>query len=101
MDDFKIKLPLALEGANSGDGGDPGRLVLLFSVLNVTVKGKKRWTERLSLRQGKKGSTAQKEKDEIDADDENEKNNSGSSVQQLGCGVLPLSVSSDSKVPCL
>lgn len=103
MDDFKIKLPLALEGANGGDtsSGDPGRLVLLFSVLNITVKGKKKWTERLSLRQGKKGSTAQKEKDEIDADDESEKNNSGSSVQQLGCGVLPLSVSSDSKVPCL
>ena len=103
MDDFKIKLPLALEGAKGGDtsSGDPGRLVLLFSVLNITVKGKKKWTERLSLRQGKKGSTAQKEKDEIDADDESEKNNSGSSVQQLGCGVLPLSVSSDSKVPCL
>ena len=101
MDDFKIKLPLALDGSNAEDSGENGRLVLLFSVLNITVKGKKKWTERLSLRQNKKTSAAQKGKDEADADDESEKNTSGSNVQQLGCGVLPLSVSSDSNVPCL
>lgn len=103
MDDFKIKLPLALEGSNTEDSGknESSRLVLLFSVLNITVKGKKKWTERLSLRQNKKASAAQKGKDEADADEESEKNTSGSNVQQLGCGFLPLSVSSDSDVPCL
>ena len=103
MDDFKIKLPLALEGSNTEESGEKenGRLVLLFSVLNITVKGKKKWTERLSLRQNKKASAAQKGKDEADVDEESEKNTSGSNVQQLGCGVLPLSVSSDSDVPCL
>ena len=103
MDDFKIKLPLALEGSKTEDSGkhENGRLILLFSVLNITVKGKKKWTERLSLRQNKKASAAQKGKDEADADEESEKNTSGSNVQQLGCGVLPLSVSSDASVPCL
>lgn len=76
-------------------------MVLLFSVLNITVKGKKKWTEKLSLRQSKKGTAPQKDRDEPDADDEIEKNNSGSNVQQLGCGFLPLSVISDSNVPCL
>jgi len=101
MDDFKIKLPLVLEESGGGDRSDHGRLVLLFSVLNITVKGKKKWTEKLSLRQSKKGTAPQKDRDEPDADDEIEKNNSGSNVQQLGCGFLPLSVISDSNVPCL
>lgn len=102
LDDFKIKLPLVLEDQDPTKSSLQGKLVLVFSVLNVAVKGKKKWTERLTLRQSsRRGIVSSGDSADAEADDESDKNHSGSSVQQLGCGILPLSVSSDSNSPCL
>ena len=67
-DDFKIKLPLYLQNKCSHDDDD-GKLVAFFSVYNVSVKGRKKWS--LITTKG----------------DEDERSGP---LELLGCGYLPL-----------
>ena len=70
MDDFKIKLPLNLMNRDSSSHEDDGKMVALFSVYNISVKGRKKWSLMTT---------------KVDEDDR------PCSLELLGCGYLPLS----------
>jgi hypothetical protein len=78
MDNFKVKLPLNLMSHNRSLHNDDGKLVAIFSVYNISVKGRKKWTLMTS-----KG-------------DEDERS---CPLELLGCGYLPLSTNDNT--PCL
>ena len=102
LDDFKIKLPLVLDNDDKTKEGR-GKLVLLFSILDINVKGKRRWKDKL-LRHNKKNEMPSPESPDGDGDSENDRRSgSGSYVQNLGCGFMALTVSGASKSdpPCL
>lgn len=93
LDEFKIKLPFNLtEGLSdmSADDANDGKLIILFSVYNVSVKAKKKWS-LISKQKGPKH-------DGEDNSNENCELNSISPFPQdlLGCGFLPLCPKNDS-----
>ena len=106
LDEFKVKLPLSLVCADADHNGyGQGRLVVLFTVFNVAVRGKKKWTNRIASRSKKaipfkKGASVSEEDDTDEDDVVNHKSGGGGGLEQLGCGLLPLT-SGSSALPCL
>jgi hypothetical protein len=101
LDEFKIKLPLILKNKVIGGGINAGRLALLFSVYNINVRVKKKWSERIASKGGRakavltrKGGSSSDLGDDasIAEDEEDEKKSSSSPTEFVGCGFLPLTM---------
>ena len=92
LDEFKIKLPFNLAedlSERSANGAGNGKLIIFFSVYNVSVKEKKKW----SLISKQKGQRHDGE----DNSENCERNPTSPFPQELlGCGFLPLCPKNDS-----
>ena len=94
LDEFKVKLPLAI-GNQKGEG----RLVFLFSVYNVTVKGKRKWTSTMRVTLGRQSQSEDDGSISTEYIDPSSKQASAGSMTLLGSGYLPLTQGDE--IPCL
>ena len=88
LDEFKIKLPFNLTDDDDSDtkskDNDDGKLIILFSVYNLSVKARKKW----ALIPKQKASI--KHDNDDNNDESSERSSSPSPQDLLGCGYLPL-----------